>query len=210
MKNGLLFLIIAQTIVSSAQGQVPAAYQPAYNQMMKQQSFNNFQNFMMHMNYFGNGQLSDTKFFFKLIMKDSTKKEVKSFLFFDTAMKKTYIKLINKDLPKKDSNRTEKIYCTDVIELRAGAGSTARLLQGTITDSCWLFKTLTGQINVYSTYPEDNMNYSVTAIQLGMAKIEPFDPEKLKLIIVGNEKALKQFNKKNYFAAIEKFNDAKY
>jgi hypothetical protein len=53
------------------------------------------------------------------------------------------------------------------------------------------------------------MNYNVTAIQLGMGKIEPFDPEKLKLIITGNEKAIKQLNKKNYFVAIEKFNDAK-
>ena len=53
------------------------------------------------------------------------------------------------------------------------------------------------------------MNYNVTAIQLGMGRIEPFDPEKLKLIIAGNEKAVKQLSKKNYFNAIEKFNNAK-
>jgi hypothetical protein len=208
MKKGLLFLIFVLLRVSLVQAQVPAAYQPAYNQIMKQQSYNNFQNFMMHMNYYGNGKLSDTKFFFKVMMKDSIVKEVKSFIFFDTARKQTYIKHVNKSLAKSDSNRNEKIYCSDVIEVMAGAGSAARLLQGTITDSCWLFKTLTGNINVYSTYPEDNMNYSVAAIQLGMGKIEQFDPEKLKLIITGNEKAIKQLNKKNYFNAIEKFNKA--
>lgn len=209
MKNGLLFLIFVMLNVSLLQAQVPAAYQPAYNQVMKQQSYNNLQNFMMHMNYYGNGKLSDTKFFFKVMMKDSIVKEVRSFIFFDTSRKQTYIKHVNKSLAKSDSNRNEKIYCGDVIEVMAGAGSAARLLQGTITDSCWLFKTLTGHINVYSTYPEDNMNYSVTAIQLGMGKIEQFDPEKLKLIIAGNEKAIKEINKKDYFLAIEKFNNAK-
>jgi len=209
MKNSLLFLFFVIINISLLQAQVPAAYQPAYNQIMKQQSYNNFQNFMMHMNYYGNGKLSDTKFFFKLMMKDSIVKEVKSFIFFDTTRKKTFIKNVNKSLPRSDSNRNEKIYCSDVIEVMGGVGSTAMLLQGTITDSCWLFKTLTGHINVYSTYPEDNMNYSVTAIQLGMGRIEPFDPEKLKLIIAGNEKAVKQLSKKNYFNAIEKFNNAK-
>ena len=206
MKKKLLFLTLVLLRVSLIQAQVPATYQRAYNQIINQQSYNSFQNFMMHMNYYGNEKLSDTKFFFKVMMKDSIVKEIKSFVFFDTIKKKTYIKHVNKSLPKSDSNRNEKIYCSDVIEVMGGAGSSASLLEGIITDSCWLFKTLTGHINVYSTYPEDNMNYSVTAIQLGMGRIEPFDPEKLKLIITGNEKAIKQLNKENYFIAIEKFN----
>ena len=208
MKKKSLFLIFVLLRVSLIQAQVPAAYQPAYNQIMKQQSYNSFQNYMMYTNYYGNEKLSDTKFFFKIMMRDSIVKEVNSFIFFDTTRKQTYIKHVNKSIAKSDINRNEKIYCSDVIEVMAGVGSAAKLLQGTITDSCWLFKTLTGHINVYSSYPEDNMNYSVTAIQLGMGNIEPFDPEKLKLMITGNEKAIKQLNKKNYFRAIEKFNDS--
>jgi hypothetical protein len=208
MKNSLLVFSFTILCIAALHSQVPPAYQPAYNQMMKQQSFNNFQNSVMRMNYFGKGKLSDLKYFFKVKMKDSIVKEIKSFIFYDTSRKQTYIKHINKSVSKNDSNRNEKIYCNDIIEVKAATNSIAPLMQGIITDSCWLFKTLSGKINVYSTYPENNDNYSIAAIELVTGIIESFDPEKLKLIIAGNEKAMKKFNKKSYFSAIEKFNHA--
>lgn len=208
MKNSLSVFIFTMLYVSALHSQVPAAYQPAYNQMMKQQSFNNFQNSMMRMNYFGKGKLSDIKYYIKVKMKDSTESVIKSFIFYDTIRKQTYVKHINKSLSKNDSGMNEKIYCSDVIEVKAAINSLAPLMEGIITDSCWLFKTLSGKISVYSTYPENNDNYSIAAIELVKGVIEPFDPEKLKLIIAGNEKAIRKFNKKNYFVAIEKFNTA--
>jgi hypothetical protein len=205
MRSFLTVLIFVLFAACPLKAQVPPAYQASYNQMMKQQAFNNFQMSMLHMNFYGNGKLADIKFRFKLKMKDSAEKEVKSFLFYDTSLKQTYIQYINKKLHREDRNRNEKIYCNNVVSVMAG-GSV--FLPGIITDSCWLFETLSGKITVYSIYPEMYMNTSIAAIKLTTGEIEPFDPEKLKLIIIGNEKAMKKYNKKNYFNAIEKFNDA--
>jgi hypothetical protein len=205
MKNYLPVLIFVLFAASPLRSQVPPAYQASYNQMMKQQAFNNFQMSMLHMNFYGNGKLADIKFRFKLKMKDSAEKEVKSFLFYDSSLKQTYIQNFNKKMPREDSNRNERIYCNNIISVMAG-GSV--FLPGIITDSCWLFETLSGKITVYSIYPEIYMNTSIAAIKLTTGNIEPFDPEKLKLILTGNEKAMKRFNRKNYFSAIEKFNAA--
>ena len=203
MKSCLSLIIFLLSVVSPLHSQVPPAYQASYNQMMKLQSFNNFQSFTMsmNMNFYGNGKISDMKFYFKIKMKDSSEKEVKSFLYFDTLLKQTYIRHVNKNLSKKDTNRNEKIYCSAVITVIAGTNLTNNLIPGIITDSCWLFNTLGGKINVYSIYPENYTNHTIAAVQFTNGNIEAFDPEKLKIVISGNEKALRRFNKKDFFAA---------
>ncbi|MGZ3926110.1 MAG: hypothetical protein ACXVJG_04075, partial [Mucilaginibacter sp.] len=84
-----------------------------------------------------------------------------------------------------------------------------KLLTGIATDSCWLFKVVTGKINAYSYLSEIDMvdGFTLVGFQTGdNPNIQKLTPEALEPIIKNDEKAYKAFLKKDYYKAIEKFN----
>ena len=85
-----------------------------------------------------------------------------------------------------------------------------QLLIGIAADSCWLFKAMSGKINMYSPLAETGVSY-ISAIQHGdNGPIVPLTKENL-LIIVGNEneKLNQLIEKRKLIKAVEYYNAAK-
>ncbi|MBI2729886.1 MAG: hypothetical protein HYX40_03895 [Sphingobacteriales bacterium] len=193
-----------------AQARVPAPYQADYNKMMQNQFRQNNLNFMRGLNMMNFKSTSvNLKWEYSITLKDSTKLIVNSKLFLDEERKSFYLEYKNKNLSKSDSNYLQRIYPVQTISAERMDRVWNTVISGIPTDSCWLFAVLSGPINAYSVFSESAsvMEGNITAIQLNNGSIEAFDPEKLKEIIKDNPKAMKSFNKKDYYNAIRKYNE---
>jgi hypothetical protein len=152
---------------------------------------------------------------FQVTMLDSTKKEITSAIYTDTLTKKRFIIGVDKSFKKSDTNRYKKIYpsqtryfaCVLIAKDDDNPGS---YLQGKVTDSCWLFKTITGPINGYSDAAVDGngtINQSgIIAIQLKDGPILQLTAENLRPMVGQNGKALELIADKKYVRALKKYN----
>ena len=185
-------------------------------------SYNNLLfNQQMRMQVFGrmNVEGSDQEYLFQVMMRDSTKKEIISAIYTDKKNKQKFLILVDKSYKKSDSNRYKKIYpsqtiyIADPIELTGNEdieNAPRKYLYGKPADTCWMFNIKAGAINVYSNSCEgwDN-KYSpatVVGIQLNDESVVEFNAENLKKMIEQDAEAMKDFDKKKYFKAIEIFN----
>lgn len=102
----------------------------------------------------------------------------------------------------------QKIYANQTIKITYDDRATEKHVEAIATDTCWLFKVLTGKISLYSYFPEPDYltNEVLAAFQDGDNPIQPMDPEKLKLVMHGNTKALEALNKNDYLKAVKKYN----
>ncbi|GAB3933217.1 hypothetical protein [Mucilaginibacter myungsuensis] len=208
-----LFLLVIIVSVASAQSGVPANLRGDYNKMMANQSMIQFNQLMSRnwmMGYHNNPQVN-FKYDFKVTMRDSSTKIVRSKIYGDTANHKSYILLVDKDLKRSDPAREQKIYADQTLSIsrvqRDMHGTYA--VVGLATDSCWLFETLKGPISAYANVSElaDVGDAYLRAFQYGNDKVKPLDPAALEPIIKTDPKAHKLFLKKKYLRAIEKYND---
>lgn len=159
--------------------------------------------------------LVNDKFKFKVSMKDGTIREVTSKIYTDTVLRKSYLLFKNKEVPKNDSLREQRIYPDQTLQISrvfggntTGMAAAGEVIVGAATDTCWLFKAVKGKITAYS-FLSERMNLNtlyLNAFQLDNGIIEKLDPERLKTIIQNDPKAMKAFEKKDYYTAIVKFN----
>jgi len=83
-------------------------------------------------------------------------------------------------------------------------------MYGRAADSCWMFNIKSGAISLYSNLCEEwDERYApktIVGIQLNDDPVIKFNPENLKKLILQDVAAMKEFDKKKHFKAIEKFN----
>lgn len=162
--------------------------------------------------------VSNKKHNFVVMMMDGTKRTVKSHIYHDKALKKTYLLFINKRYKRSDSNRYQKIYPSQTIyigrdvsaDVNTGTGQAPYII-GNATDSCWMFKVISGPINAYSCLSEmEGEEYfapgSIVAIQLNDGDVVPYNQKNLRQMVANDPKALRAIENQNYFRAIEKYN----
>ena len=168
----------------------------------------------MNMHGVGGGAL---EFDFQVTMLDSTKKEVRSAIYTDTIAKSRFIVWVDKQYKKSDPNRYKRIYpsqtkCLTWVEAQKNEENEdpGKYRVGKVTDSCWMFKTTSGSINVYNdmayNYSGGGYQDAIVGIQLNNGPILPFNEANLKNMVGGNPKALELIANKKYQKAIDRYN----
>jgi hypothetical protein len=224
----LILLCVALVFFSEASlAQFPGMKQvrtQMNNQFMNQQ----MNMMMMHMNLSMRSRASNSskvpgaenEYTYKVVMKDGSQQTITSYIYFDTLQKKSYLLLVDKRYPRSDTaHRKVKIYSTQTISISRDAtpsnpdDSVVKRVwfDGMATDSCWLFHAINGKINLYSFVSELGNSYlfdpsTIAAVQYGTCAIGKFDPDALKAFIGNDEKAMKYFDKKEYFDAVKRYN----
>ncbi|MFC5284234.1 hypothetical protein [Pedobacter alpinus] len=206
-------LIFAFAIaLKTATAQVPAAYQGSYNRMMSQQNLimanRNMMNMMMNRNWLNNANyLNNPIYDFKVTGLDDSVKTIRSKIYTDTTLHKTYLLTVNKKLPKNAAGRETRTYVNETKSISRESPYEG-LTTGLATDSCWQFKVISGKINAYSFLSETSYisTYNLSAFQLGDGLIQAFNTKELEKIISFNKRAKKAFDKKDYYKAILLFN----
>lgn len=78
------------------------------------------------------------------------------------------------------------------------------------TDSCWMFKIASGQINAYSYLSEESgpnfSNWTIIGIQLNNGPIIKYSEENLVQMVGQDADALTKIKDKDYLQAIKKYN----
>jgi hypothetical protein len=206
----LIILLIFSAKVSQAQYPGMAAVRQQMSSQFAQQQMQMQMNAMMWLN---NGDIPNYKHDYEVILKDSTKIIVKSKIYSDTSLHKTYLLLVDKSFSKSDMvHRERKIFPGETLNIsRSGYdahGHTATF-NGMPTDTCWLFKVISANISAYSFLSEQGNYFSystITGIQKGDGPIVHFSPGNLKKLIADDPAAMKYFDKKKYDKALEKYN----
>ncbi|RKR81736.1 hypothetical protein BDD43_1887 [Mucilaginibacter gracilis] len=210
----LLSLFITSRVIL-AQAQVPVAYRPDFNRMMSAQAMQ-FQQMsmqrMMNMRWnYGMDYLANNKYDYKVTMKDNSVMIITSKIYVDTTTHKSYLAYKDKSLKRSDPKREKRIYADQTLKIsREEVNFLDKFdVNGISTDSCWLFKVAKGKINIYSHLSEvlQLNNMYLRAFQVGDGPIQKVDSASLLTVIKDNPKAMKAFKKKDYYKAINKFND---
>ncbi|WP_114938230.1 hypothetical protein [Mucilaginibacter endophyticus] len=169
-----------------------------------------------------NPEIYNPKYTYQVTMADGTQKEVSSKIYADTAAHKNYLLFIDKSLAKSDSNRKQKIYPFQTKNIARDLSSSLSLTKngkpvspknyytGIAKDSCWMFKVITGPINVYSILSVEVGQAvdpsTIVGIQLNDGPILNYNEENLKGMIVQDAEAMEYIGQKNYLKAIKKYN----
>jgi hypothetical protein len=225
LKNLYLSLLICAALVFLTQISFAQLRTSMSNQFMAQQMSMN----MRMMSNFGSAEHSANssriqgafnEYNYLVKLKDGTTKTVKSYIYIDTLLHKSYLLFVDKSVPKADTaHRKQKIYADHTLSIgrifTIGNDSNSVVKQeyftGVATDSCWQFKALSGKITLYSIFSEmgDSRLFdpsTVVGIQYDNGSVLRLEPDALKSFIASDEKAMKYFNKKDYYSAIKKFN----
>lgn len=173
----------------------------------------NFMNMQMQMSLNRNWMFGfndvNISYHFKVTMKDSTVKNMKSRIYADTTKHQTYVVFEDKKLPKSDPNRKLKIYPNQTLELSRMSGDEVQVW-GTAADSCWLFSVVRGKINAYSPMPlleEEVDDKLLSGYQIGTkSAIIKLDTAKLSPVIKSNPKAYKILQNGHIVRAINRYN----
>ena len=201
----LLVVLLTGALNSHAQN-----YMAAVNRSMSQMNMNMNMQRMMNMSMFRSyNYMTNQKYKFSVLLKDSTVREIKSKIYMDTTLHKSYLTYDDKTIEGSKKEREKRIYSTETLNIsRKENGS---VFTGMATDSCWLFKVVAGKINAYSPLSEtyDIDSFYLRAYQLGNGPIQKIDSASLAPILAKSPKALKAFKKKDYYKAIDKYNSDK-
>ncbi|TAE38066.1 MAG: hypothetical protein EAY66_04815 [Sphingobacteriales bacterium] len=143
---------------------------------------------------------------FKVTTVNDSVEIIKSKIYVDTILNQTYLIKVNRKIQKNMPGRETKVYIKETkkifTELFEGG-----IINGVITDSCWLFKIISGKISAYSPIANLKLQtYYLNAFQVADGPIQKFDPKELEKAIADNPKAKKAFDKKNYYKAINVYN----
>jgi hypothetical protein len=157
-----------------------------------------------------NGAYSNNKYEYMVIKKDGTGAKVKSMI--HTAEDGRHFLAI-KDKGNALAESSNRIYVSETNTITFFDNSSGKNLTGIATDSCWLFKIISGKLSLYSCYPPALYlsNDHIIAFQVNDELIQNFDADKLRSVLSNNTKAVDIFDKKNkdnnYIRAVQKFNE---
>jgi hypothetical protein len=206
---GALFITLTKTSFAQYPGM------GAFRAQQNQQFINQQMRMQMQMMNMRGVTATLQEYCFNVTMRDSTTKEITSAIYTDSATKKHFIVWVDKKYKKSDTNRYKKIYPAQTSSLtcvliKKDEDNPGSYLPGKITDSCWMFKTLSGAINVY-TYDGYNDagqvdQTAIVGIQLNNGPILQFNEGNLKTMIGQNAKALELIADKKYLRAIKRYN----
>ncbi|MDB5118790.1 MAG: hypothetical protein JWN56_8 [Sphingobacteriales bacterium] len=217
--NKFFSLVIALIAVSASLFGQPQEYRADLNRVFSQQYQHQMMNRMMTRSWLNNANyLVNEKYDFEVHLNDGTKQIVKSKIYTDTIAHQSYLEYINKSLAEGDSRRITRIYPSKtskiiriIVPLHTNEFEPAPrpyAIEGLSSDSCWRFKVISGKISAFSFLSEqyDLNTFYLNAFQFNNGEIQPLDPEKLKNIIQSDGKAMKYFQKKDYYGAILRYN----
>jgi hypothetical protein len=158
---------------------------------------------------------TEQEFTFDVVMIDSTKKQVTSAIYTDSVTKKHFIVWIDNQYKKSDTNRYKKIFPSQTRSLNyiisaKDDDNPGRYIPAVITDSCWMFKTLTCLISIY-TFDGLNGVYAmdqgaIVGVQLNSGPILLYTEDNLKAMVGDNLEAQQLILQKKYVRAIKKYN----
>jgi len=188
-------LIAQVTVGASVLGAVNASY-VTHNKPMKFDGIHTI---------YENGE-----FPYLVVFKDNTRKTVRSSIHTDTMLRTNYLIFVDKSFPRSDSiHRNKRIYPGDtrfIFRTDAGNGVGA----GIPRDSCWMFPVISDHLKAYSYLSEQESVFfepsTIVGLQLNDGPIVGCTMENLKQIISSDPSAVKEFDKKNYYMAIYRFN----
>lgn len=155
-----------------------------------------------------NTAYSNHRLEYTVIKKDGTGVKVKSMIH-TSDDGRHFLAIKDKGNPLADSSN--RIYASETNTITFFDNSSGKNLTGIATDSCWLFKIISGKLSLYSCYPPALYlsNDQIIAFQINDEVIQNFDPEKLRSVLINNTKAVDFFDKKNknnnYIRAVQKF-----
>ncbi|HEX3383807.1 MAG TPA: hypothetical protein VHS53_01400 [Mucilaginibacter sp.] len=206
----VLFIFLVKTV--SAQYPGMRAFRAQQNRQFINQQM---QMQMQMMNMLHTGVATVQEYDFNVTLRDSTTKLVTSAIYRDSLTKRHFIVLVDKRFKKTDTNRYKKIYPSQTRSLTCVLiaktdDDPGHYVPGVITDSCWMFKTLTGSINVYtfdSCSPTGDFDEgAIVGVQLKNGPIVAYTEENLKTM-AGNDLEVQQLIlEKKYVRAIKKYN----
>jgi hypothetical protein len=205
--------VLSISITKTSFGQYPGM--GAFRAQQNQQFINQQMRMQMQMLNMRGVTATLQEYDFNVTMRDSTTKEITSAIYTDSVTKKHFIVWVDKKYKKSDTNRYKKIYPIQTLSLtcvltKKDEDNPGSYLPGKITDSCWMFKTLSGAINVY-TYDGYNDagqadQTAIVGIQLNNGPVLQFNEGTLKTMVGQNAKALELIADKKYLRAIKRYN----
>jgi hypothetical protein len=212
----LSFVISFAFLAKKSFAQYPgmgAVYRQMNNQFVNQQ----MNSMMMQIANMRGVQGTIQEYDFIVTLRDSTTEKVRSAIYTDSATKKSFIVLVNKKYIKLDTNRFKRIYAAQTLSLvcvlkeRSTEYETPGVyLPGNPTDTCWMFKSISGRLSAYSSVIYDGLDTinpsMIVGIQLKDGPILKFNVENLKIMVGQDLNALKFIENKNYVRAIKKYN----
>jgi hypothetical protein len=211
----LFLLLVFATVffANNCLAQFPGMNRVYSNMAMQNQQM--MHNMMINNMTLLNNSEYNPEYKFAVVMKDSSKLEVQSKLYIDTALHQNYLVVLNKNFPKKDPRREHKIYPAQTAEISRNSFArytlTPTQIVGVPNDTCWLFKSINGKISAYSNLPvldfgNNMISMMLCAIQLDNGPVLKLTSADLTNMVGKNSNALKAIKKKDYYQAIKKFN----
>jgi hypothetical protein len=156
--------------------------------------------------------LENNKYNFRVTFKDGSTRDILSKIYTDTTLHVSYLKIVNKK-SNYAAGREERIYPNQTLKISRlyedfKKPERKEVIEGQAADSCWLFKAVSGKITAYSFLSERLELHTgyLSAFQVDSGMIQNFTPEQLKAVISGSGKAMKAFNKQDYYQAIVRYN----
>jgi hypothetical protein len=155
---------------------------------------------------------------YQVTFKDSSTKDVFSYMYTDTASHKSFVVYEDKKFKKSDSvHRFQKIYADQTLYISVTDVDLGRLSYGVPLDSCWMFKVIDGPISVYAKSffyltlaangnEQEFAKWEIVGIQLNDGPIVQLTDENLKGMLGQDTAALESLEKKKYYKAIKKYN----
>lgn len=191
----------------------------AFRAQQNRQFVNQQMQMMMRMTNFRGVEGTVEEYDFEVTLRDNTKKKITSAIYTDTITRKRFIIVEDLKFKKSDTNRYKKIYpsqtlyvdhITPIDENSTDENTPVKHFFGKPTDTCWMFNVKSGGINVYSSVCEVWSNMftpqTVVGIQLNDGPIVKYNKENLQQIIQQDAEAMKYFDEKKYFKAIDRYN----
>jgi hypothetical protein len=217
LKSSIVFLISTLLIFLSLRsfGQPRGMTMSQVNKQTGQWVANQQMQFMQQMMSMRGVTGTEQEFTFDVVMLDSTKKQVTSAIYTDSVTKKHFIVWVDKQYKKSDTNRYKKIFPAQTRSLNyiisaKDDDNPGRFIPGVITDSCWMFKTLTGPISVYTFDGLNGMaamdQGAIVGVQLNNGPILLYTEDNLKSMVGDNLEAQQLILQKKYVRAIKKYN----
>lgn len=123
-----------------------------------------------------------------------------------------YTRVDTKSIPHSITARVEKLtrkFTPRDTQFIVRIGDNSHEYIGLPADSCWMFRMISGKINVYHFLPFNQWEFAV-AIQKGQdAQIQKINPDLIKLLIADDPKATQFFEDGDYETAIRVYNGEK-
>jgi len=154
--------------------------------------------------------LIQSRFQFRVTMKDGQEIIVSSLVFTDHNNRRNYILWEDRSLAIDAPKREKKIYPSGTTVFYRYDRTTTSIVEAYITDSAWLFKEGTGKITLMYTLDENGYTDSrkIAAFQFHGGIPEPFNEKRLEQIMINYPKALKALRKKHYQQAVSLYNNS--